>query len=97
MTLEDYGPEDADRKLSDAISGTNIVLMCATWVVAPEYRKYLSDPIKDRARKLFIVPCESLLHALQHKQEHEAVSERVQDRAEGTPDTPEISGGNRSQ
>jgi hypothetical protein len=97
VTLEDYGPEDADRKLSDAISGTNIAFMCITWVFAPEYRKYLSDPIKDRARKLFIVPCESLLHAMRYKQEHEAVPERVQDRAERTSDTSKVSGGNRGE
>lgn len=80
MTLEDYGPEDADRKLADAIAGTNIVFMAAVWVISPDFRKYLSDPIKARARNLFIVPCESLIHALQHKQEHETVQERDEDR-----------------
>jgi hypothetical protein len=70
----------ADRKLTDAINETNIIVMAMAWIALPTYRKYLSGPLEDRCRKLFIVPFQSLIHALQwNKQGHETVQERRKD------------------
>ena len=84
--MNDYGDiTAADRKLADALNQTNLVVMGAAWIVFPRYRKYLSGPIEDRARKIFIVPCESLLYALQRKERYETVPEGTEGRGEGAP------------
>jgi hypothetical protein len=54
--------EKADMHLADALSKTNLIAMVFVWVALPEYRKYLSDPIKGSLHKIFISPLESILH-----------------------------------
>jgi hypothetical protein len=98
ITKADYGlSESADLKLADAISNTNFLLLLGAWIALPGYRKYLSGAIEERSRKLFIVPCESLIHALRYKQEYETIQERSSDRGKGTPIVPEGPGGDNRE
>lgn len=79
MSEDIYDMDAADRELADTILKTNIVVMCGIWVLKPDYRKFLSDPIRSRFRKLFHIPDKSLIHG-NDKQGHQAVPERVSDR-----------------
>lgn len=66
--MEPIHAADADAKLERELSKTNLFVMVGVWVVLPKFRQYMSLAIRERVRKLFISPCESLFHVMRSKE-----------------------------
>lgn len=74
--------KNADEKLKDALDRSNILTTAIAWIIFPDYRKYLKDPLVAKCRRTFLGKIfngmhERFVHAMRKdRQGQQTVQER---------------------